>query len=396
MRKIIAEPLQKIFPISTIVSGTGLDYRAHEVYSLNLSDTTATITKSSVNSLTGNHIVGSEATIRKLAESLSTVPHFNVPVIILGETGTGKCLIAKAVHAYSSRRDQVLAEINSAALNNNGLAESQLFGHLKGAFTNATETAPGIIFAAHRGTLFLDEINLLPDNLQRILLKFLENYMIIPVGSATGKKVDVRVIFASNENLAEVVKAGKMREDFYYRINVMQIKLEPLRGKKEDILALACYFLSSILSKYQREDKGFGKHIRGFSPQAISQITNYPWPGNARELENMITRAVFTANRRDAYINVPLPTPASDFSIRHAINSGSNSSQNSSFSDFKKGILRDHLPRFLCAALNDSQSLVFAAKKMEMSSRNLHLLKDEYDLRKDEYGRWMYPRTPEG
>jgi transcriptional regulator with PAS, ATPase and Fis domain len=213
-------------------------------------------------------------------------------VLILGESGTGKSLVAELIHKNSPRRDGPFISINCAAIPET-LLEAELFGYKKGAFTGAVADKKGLIELANGGTLFLDEIGDLPLGLQAKLLKFLETYEFIPLGDVQKKKVDIRLISATNKNLEELIEEGKFREDLYYRLSVIELKIPPLRERKEDIPVLVYYFL-------EQASKQHNKKIKGITNEALSYLLNYDWPGNVRELRNVIERAVILA--RDEYI----------------------------------------------------------------------------------------------
>jgi two-component system, NtrC family, response regulator AtoC len=206
------------------------------------------------------------------------------PVFIQGESGTGKELVANTIWHHSKRSNFPLIALNCAALSEN-LIESEIFGHEKGAFTNAYQTKHGIVEVADKGTLFLDEIGEMPLGPQAKLLRFLDSGEFRRVGSNKTLKVDVRLIAATNKQLIELVKKGGFREDLYYRLNVINITVPPLRERPEDIPGLAAHFLR----KYGRK---MSKQIEGFTSGAMEKLINYSWPGNVRELENVVERAV--------------------------------------------------------------------------------------------------------
>ncbi|GBD99089.1 nitrogen fixation protein VnfA [bacterium BMS3Abin07] len=210
----------------------------------------------------------------------------NVPtsLLIYGESGTGKELIARAIHYNSIRKDKPFIPINCAALPET-LLESELFGYVKGAFTGAVEDKKGLLEAADEGTLFLDEVNSMSGNLQLKLLRFLQERTFYKVGSTTSRMVDLRIIAATNQNLDASKENGSFRKDLYYRLNVIGIELPPLRERREDIPLLSRYFIN----KYNRK---LEKKIRNISDSALSSLLTYSWPGNIRELENTIERAI--------------------------------------------------------------------------------------------------------
>ena len=215
--------------------------------------------------------------VRQIADSKSTI-------LVMGESGTGKELIARAIHYHSNRRNYPFVTINCAAIPET-LIESELFGHEKGAFTNAIERKLGRFEVAHQGTLFLDEIGELSATTQAKILRFLEEREFTRVGGSKTNKVDVRLITATNKDLIELLKKGSFREDLYYRINVVPIMIPPLRERKEDIPLL----LEHFIKKFNNENK---KNVKGVSKEAFELMTNYEWPGNVRELENLIERVI--------------------------------------------------------------------------------------------------------
>ena len=208
-------------------------------------------------------------------------------ILISGESGTGKELIASTLHNYSPRSDRRFLAINCAALSDT-LLESQLFGHLKGAFTGALHNQKGFLEEADEGTLFLDEIGDLSLHLQAKLLRVLQEGELIPVGASRPKKVDVRFIAATNKNLGKEVMAGRFREDLFYRLNVIALELPPLRQRPEDIELLAQHFLDSVSIRLSRQ-------VSGISPEALKLMRDYHWPGNVRELQNIVERGAILA-----------------------------------------------------------------------------------------------------
>ncbi len=215
--------------------------------------------------------------IRKVAPTDSTV-------LIWGESGTGKELIARAIHANSRRRDRVFFAVDCATLSGN-LLESELFGYAKGAFTGAFRNKEGIFKSADGGTVFLDEISNITPEVQAKLLRFLEAKEVLALGATSPQKVDVRLIFATNADLLEMVKQGSFRSDFYYRIFVYPIFTPPLRERKEDIVPIAYHFLKHF-------SEATGKEIKGFARNAVGSLLKVDWPGNVRQLRNVIERAV--------------------------------------------------------------------------------------------------------
>jgi DNA-binding NtrC family response regulator len=231
--------------------------------------------------------VGVSPQIFQVFEVLEKVIPTRSNILITGESGTGKGLIAEVVHCNSQRKDKPFISINCSAIPEN-LLESELFGYRKGAFTGAASDKKGLITMADQGTLFLDEIGDMPPSLQAKVLKVLESGEVLPVGETKSRYVDVRLIAATNKNLEEQIKKGLFREDLYYRLNVIEVKIPPLRERREDIDVLA----RSFIEKYSKENN---KRVTGISDEAMEVLNGYPWPGNIRELRNVIERAVVLA-----------------------------------------------------------------------------------------------------
>jgi transcriptional regulator with GAF, ATPase, and Fis domain len=232
-------------------------------------------------------IVGHSRRIEQVLAQLDKVVDTRVTVLIEGETGTGKELFASAVHYRSQRRDKLFVAQNCAAFPEN-LLESELFGHKRGAFTGATEEKKGLFEVADGGTLFLDEVGEMPLALQAKLLRVLQEGEVRPIGSATTRRVNVRIVAATNRNLEKEVAGGRFREDLYYRLKVFPLRVPPLRERREDVPLLAKHFLE----RYTRE---FGRELSGFTQPALDILCAYDWPGNVRELENEVQRAVIQA-----------------------------------------------------------------------------------------------------
>jgi formate hydrogenlyase transcriptional activator len=247
-------------------------------------------------------IVGESLALKKVLEQIQTVAPTDSTILILGETGTGKELIARAIHNLSARTEQTMVKVNCAAIPT-GLLESELFGHEKGAFTGAITQRIGRFELAHRGTLFLDEVGDIPLDLQPKLLRVLQEQEFERLGSARTIRVDVRLIAATNANLSAKVAEKQFREDLYYRLNVFPVMIPALRERREDIPLLVRYFAQ----KYARRMK---KPIDTIPAKAMSTLTEYPWPGNVRELENFIERSVILSRGTELQI------PVSEFAQR--------------------------------------------------------------------------------
>lgn len=230
------------------------------------------------------NIIGKSKKMQEIYRIIVKVAPTDSTVLIHGQSGTGKELIARAIHFNSPRRDKQFVTVDCAVLAEN-LLESELFGHIRGSFTGAVTTKPGLFEVADGGTVFLDEIGNISLTIQAKLLRVLQEREFTPVGGTKSKKVDIRLIAATNKDLEKMIQEGTFREDLYYRLNIVPIYLPPLKERQEDIPALAVHFLK----KYSEE---MGKSIKGFTPEAMEKLMRYPWPGNVRELENVIERTV--------------------------------------------------------------------------------------------------------
>jgi len=234
-------------------------------------------------------IIGACPSMMEVFRKLQKVATTDISVLITGETGTGKELIAREVHRRSARASGPFVVINCGAIPEN-LIESELFGHVRGAFTGAIAARAGKFQAANGGTLFLDEIGELPLNLQVKLLRALQERVVYRVGDSKPEKVDIRVVAATNRVLEEEIRGGRFREDLYYRLNVVNIFLPPLRERGDDILIIA----KALLSKHAEE---LGSHVQGFTPPALAALRKYPWPGNIRQLENRIKKGLVLCDK---------------------------------------------------------------------------------------------------
>ena len=232
-------------------------------------------------------IVCSSQQMLSLLAQAKLIAASDASVLIQGESGTGKELLAQAIHQASARSSMPFVAINCAALPE-ALLESELFGHSKGAFTGATRDHQGLIKNAHGGTLFLDEIGDMPLAIQVKLLRALQERVIRPVGSTEQTSIDIRLICATHKNLLEAMQTNQFREDFYYRINVVSLEIPPLTARREDIALLANHFLTNLNKKYQ-------KKLNGFAAEALEILLAAPWPGNVRQLQNIIEQVVVLA-----------------------------------------------------------------------------------------------------
>ena len=251
------------------------------------------------------YIVGKSQSMLDIQRQFEKVAPTRATVLLLGESGTGKTLIAKIVHELSERKQYPFVKVNCAAIPEN-LLESELFGYEKGAFTSASSSKAGRFEDADKGTIFLDEIGEIPLGLQAKLLRVLQDREFERLGSNTTRKVDVRIIAATNKNLASQVEHGRFRSDLYYRLNVFPIDVPPLRDRKEDITSLLIHFLDKVSREYNRS--------LTFSPEALKLLKEYNWPGNVREMENLVERLVILTEkgRIDRETILPYIAPAQE------------------------------------------------------------------------------------
>lgn len=252
-------------------------------------------------------IVGHSRVMTEVFRLIEKVAPLDCTVLIQGESGTGKEMVARAIHRRSPRNQKPFVSFNCGGFTEE-LISNELFGHEKGAFTGANETKIGLLEAAHTGTIFLDEISEMPSTMQVKLLRFVEERVLLRVGGVKPLPVDVRLLAASNQDLADMVKRRTFREDLFYRLNVVAITLPPLRARREDIPLLVRHFLD----KYSR---AFAKEVKGVSPQVIQILSTYPFPGNVRELENIVERAVALSEETELSVR-DLPSDLQELSIK--------------------------------------------------------------------------------
>jgi DNA-binding NtrC family response regulator len=246
-----------------------------------------------------HNIIGTGRAMKRIFELVDTISGLSSTVLIQGETGTGKELIAKAIHFNSPRKDQKMVSINCGAIPEN-LLESELFGHVKGAFTGAVQTRIGRFEQANGGTIFLDEIGNMPVTLQVKLLRVLQEREFERVGGNSTVKVDVRIIAATSSNLEQMVKDGTFREDLFYRLNVIPIDLPPLRERREDVPLLVQKFIEHFCETHKLD-------LKTVSPQVMKALMSFEWPGNVRQLENIVERMVALTGKRNALLPTDLP-----------------------------------------------------------------------------------------
>jgi len=233
------------------------------------------------------HVVGNSSAMRKVIETLPAIAQTDASVVVYGESGTGKELIARTIHYFSRRASRPFVPVNCGALPEN-LLESELFGYKRGAFTDAHADTPGLVEEANTGTLFLDEVGEISTKVQVKLLRFLQEKEVKPLGSNKTLHVDVRIISATNRDLKQAIEEGAFREDLYYRLNIVPIRIPPLRERKEDIPLLANHFLRKFAKEHDKD-------MTEISPLALQKLVGYNWPGNIRELENKIQQTVVVA-----------------------------------------------------------------------------------------------------
>lgn len=320
------------------------------------------------------NIVGKNQKMLEIFEMIDTISQTDSTVLIIGESGTGKELISKAIHNKSERSGCKFISINCGALPEN-LLESELFGHTKGAFTDAHKDKKGLFEVADKGTLFLDEIGEMSPKMQVKLLRALQERKIRKVGGSEEIEVDVRIISATNKDLTESIKTGDFRTDLFYRLNVISINVPPLRERKDDIPLLLEYFLRFFNKKFNRK-------IEGFEKDALDIFINYPWPGNIRELENVIERSV--ALEKGTFISIKsLPSDlVYNISEKELMPTDIDALLQEKDFDFQEYI--DDISRriVLKAFLLNDSNMKKTAEKLKLNYRSLRYLMEKYDLKK--------------
>lgn len=324
-----------------------------------------------------NEIIGNSEAFRNVLKRIKTFSACDAPVLIEGETGTGKEMIARAVHYYSSRKDHPFIPVNCGALPDN-LIENELFGHAKGAYTDAKNSSKGLVGQAEGGTLFLDEIESLSLKCQVALLRLLQEQEYKPLGASEPLKSDVRIVTASNINLSELVENGQMRQDLFFRLNILSLRLPPLRKRHGDVSLLAGYFLKKIRQQYNLPFKQYHQ-------STIDWLENYHWPGNIRELENMVLRAALVAEGE--YI---FPTHIVDESFCLSGESDivveSASIENESFSEAKHRIIERFEKEYLLKLMEKySGNVSMAAKKACKERSSLGKLLKKHGINRTQF-----------
>jgi len=316
------------------------------------------------------NIIGKSKAMKEIFGMVKQIADSKSTVLVMGESGTGKELISRAIHYHSNRKNYPFVTINCAAIPET-LIESELFGHEKGAFTNAIEKKLGRFEVAHQGTLFLDEIGELSLATQAKILRFLEEKEFNRVGGSKTIKVDVRLITATNRDLNQLLKKAAFREDLYYRINVVPIVIPPLRERKEDILPLLDHFIK----KYNEEGH---KRVRGISKEALELMMNYEWPGNIRELENSIERVIaLTSNEyiQPDELPIPLTNMSKTNGLKESILKGRVSFLKAE-EEFERGIILDALKKSNYVQSHAAEMLGISRRILKYKMDKLGILQD--------------------
>jgi DNA-binding NtrC family response regulator len=324
---------------------------------------------------TSHQLIGSSPKILKVISMVGKVAPTDSTVMVYGESGTGKELISRAVHANSRRNKNVFFAVDCGTLAGNRL-ESELFGHVKGAFTDAHKSKEGILSLADGGTVFLDEISNISLEVQGKLLRFLEMREFLPLGGTSPKKVDLRLIFATNTNLETMVTEGAFRQDFYYRIFVYPIMLPPLRERKMDILPIAYHFIKQF-------SRSMGKSITGIEDSAAGRLLSFDWPGNVRQLRNVIERAVILCDR-DTIGAEDLPLLGEIGDLDNLVET--TPATNEELKQVKKDIRRKAVEKveknfLLNALIKNDWNVTHAAKKTGLQRTNFQSLMKKHGIR---------------
>lgn len=321
-----------------------------------------------------DNIIGASTGLKEVLDKVEKIAIRDTSVLITGESGTGKELIAQAIHYNSLRKEKKFVAINCGALPES-LLESELFGYRKGAFTGAKENRQGLLEAADGGTLFLDEAGNLPMNVQKTLLRFLQEQEFLRIGDTTPTKVDVRIISATNAELKEAVKSGAFREDLYYRLNVLNLHLPPLRERRADIPLLAAHFITL-------QNKKFGTAIKGLAPDALEAVMESSWPGNIRQLKNVIEACTAMENGDylslpvlSQFIEIPLLAGGDEEGVAGELEESDYSQALSRFEiDYLKGLLRKNHGNVEAAARDAGMNMATIYRKLK-----------KYNIRREDY-----------
>jgi transcriptional regulator with PAS, ATPase and Fis domain len=318
-----------------------------------------------------DNIIGSSAALKELLDKVAKIAIRDTSVLITGESGTGKELIAQAIHYNSLRKDKKFVAINCGALPET-LLESELFGCKKGAYTGANADRQGLLEAADGGTLFLDEAGNLPMNVQKTLLRFLQEQEFHRIGDTKTIKVDVRIISATNADLKATVKDASFREDLFYRLNVMNLHLPPLRERSADIPLLAAHFITLQNGK-------FGTQIKGMDAEALEAVLNYPWPGNIRQLKNVIEASM--AMESGDYISMQVLSQFIEIHQHLQEDDASGIDE----SDYTKALSRFEMDYLKGLLRKNRGNIEIAAREAGMNMATIYRKIKKYNLRKDDW-----------
>jgi DNA-binding NtrC family response regulator len=321
-----------------------------------------------------HNVVGKSKKMQEIYRIIAKVAPTDSTVLINGQSGTGKELIARAVHFNSPRREKQFVPVDCAVLSEN-LLESELFGHVRGSFTGAVTTKAGLFEVADGGTVFLDEVGNISLAIQAKLLRVLQEREFTPVGGTKTKKVDIRLIAATNKDLEKMIKEGTFREDLYYRLNIVPICLPSLKERQEDIPLLAVHFLK----KYSEE---MGKMTKGFAPEAMERLMRYSWPGNVRELENVIERTVVMMEEEIVRVeHLILPDQHEKESLENPVPATSEELKEIK-KQLREKVVEDVEKAFLINALERNQwNVTKASEEVGMLRPNFQALMRKYNLR---------------
>lgn len=311
-------------------------------------------------------LVGKSQGLMRVVHTARKIAKRDIPVTILGESGTGKELVAKAIHQHSERSAKQFVAINCGAIPET-LLESELFGHSKGAFTGADKEKTGLLEAADKGTLFMDEVGNLPINVQKALLRFLQEKEFYRLGDSQPTKVDVRIVSATNADLLSEMETGAFREDLFYRLAVVKLKLPPLRDRKTDIPLLAQHFVAEM-------NQTFNTDVKGFTPQAMQALIGYSWPGNVRELKNVVEASL--AIESDELVGVDGLSKLMDLGV--AEEGGQGGDQPESYADSLARFERHYFKELLEKAGGNVEE---AANVARVNVATLYRKIKKYDLR---------------